>query len=222
MSRSIEGEWTMKVTIALALIGSVVTGCTATPEGPSSSTSPTVGQSNDDVTAADARALLALPDVARMVAGVALTGGALRLGEPFPLRYVHASSLLQYDGKADGTMLSGVVADRVYPVTQNGQVVASITVHETNGEWQTAAIGQGNASGKLVSLRDALRATHAADSNAYEIVHVIGLNDRFIGHSEGNVRYLTPVQVAADATPRLASSVLGELAIRARSQSAHP
>ena len=97
-------------------------------------------------------------------------------------------------------------------------MVASLTLHEAHGEWVTAAIGRGAASGKLSDLRAELRATRAADGDAYEIVHVNGMNERFLAHRERGVEYVTSTKAGAEKSPRTAQAAFAELGVRARTE----
>jgi hypothetical protein len=162
---------------------------------------------------AEAKARLALAEVAEVLGG-GKPADAYQLDEGFSLRYLDRAALRSYDGKASLDTLAPEVRDRVYPVLEGGSVVASLTLHETDGVWATRAIGVGAASGKLSDLRRQLRATTAADGDAFAIVHVNGMNERFIVHQEHGVEHATSVK-AGTPTPREAQAVLGELSARA-------
>src|SRR5262249_46084099 len=98
-------------------------------------------------------------------------------------------------------------------------VVGSITLHEA-GVWVVRAIGVGGASGELSGLRRRLRATRAADGDAYALVHVVGMHERLVLHREQGVERVTSLKAGAEPGARPARAVLGELAERARAQAA--
>jgi hypothetical protein len=167
-----------------------------------------------DAMRADAKAA----EVASTIGSVLHGGdpnGRYVLGEALPLYYVHASVLAARGGRSAESLL-GEALDRIYPVSLDGKVVASITLHKVDGEWQPSAIGQGAASGKLADARAELRRTVHGDDDAFAVVHVIGPNARFLAHREQAALKLTALAHGEALAPRAAADVFAELAAHAQ------
>ena len=138
------------------------------------------------------------------------------VGEALPLYYVHASALGACGTRCAPEALLGQALDRIYPVSLDGKVVASITLHKVDGDWQPSAVGQGAASGKLVAARTELRKSVSADDDSFAVVHVIGPNVRLLAHREQAALKLTTLASGERLAPRAAADVFSDLAARAQ------
>jgi hypothetical protein len=206
----------MKKLLLMAFSTAAMAACNGAGTEPATTTSATAGHTAvvaTDATRADAKAA----EVASTIGSVLRGGdpnGRYVLGEALPLYYVHASALASCGGSCSAESLLGETLDRIYPVSLDGQVVGSITLHKVDGEWQPAAIGQGAASGTLADARAELRRGVHGDDDAFAVVHVIGPNVRFLAHREQAALKLTALADGKSLAPRAAADVFADLAAR--------
>ncbi len=211
----------MKSMIAVVMASFVVMSACAKPAEETVETSSEAVSATPSISpleAVDARAKLALPQVAESL-GAGKPAEAYKLDEGFSIRYLDLATLRAYDGKAQVKALATESHDRGYSVLEGAKVVGSLTLHEKDGVWEVSVIGLGAGSSKLSDLRQQLRATRKADGDAYEVVHASALHQRFMVHRENGVEYLTPLKAGAQGT-EAAVAVLGRLAEEARSSRA--
>ncbi|HEX4461671.1 MAG TPA: hypothetical protein VIA18_27010 [Polyangia bacterium] len=209
----------MKNLLLMTFASAALVGCTGapaetgTPTAPAATTATTA--SANAATDADVVARQVLADVGAVIHG-GDPGARYDLGEALPLHYVDATALRACGDHCTAETLLPAAVDRIYPVLLAGKVVASITLHLEDGRWQPSAIGQGGASGKLADARAQLRRARHADGDAYALVHVTGVNARFLAHREQSQLLLTSLAKGEPLAPRPGLEVLRDLATPAQ------
>ncbi|HEY2746552.1 MAG TPA: hypothetical protein VGL86_18095 [Polyangia bacterium] len=208
----------MKKLILMAFTTAAMAACNGAGSAPTTTATAaagptaTVTATTTDASRADAKAA----EVASTIGSVLHGGdpdGHYVLGEALPLYYVHQSALASA-GRVPAESLLGEALDRIYPVSLDGKIVGSITLHKVDGQWQPSAIGQGAASGKLADARAELRRAVQADDDAFAVVHVIGPNARFLAHRQSAALQLTALADGEALAPRAAADVFADLAAR--------
>jgi hypothetical protein len=212
------GESKMKNLMIMTFASAALIGCNGAPTDVNQPAAPAAATTTAATTAAassdaDTKARQVLADIGSVIHG-GDPGARYDLGEALPLHYVDASALRACGQNCSAELLLPASVDRIYPVLLAGQVVASITLHQKDGQWLPSAIGQGGASGQLVESRNQLRQAHHADGDAYALVHVTGLNERFLAHREQSALLLTSLRKGEALTPRAGLDVLHDLATR--------
>ncbi len=212
---------TGKSSLVLLLAAAVLSACSGSAPEPEalapSSVATNTQSASEDAARADAKAIAALSTLGSVLRD-RRPGARYELKEAFPLYAVAATELAARGAAEPVDALLRESVDRVYPVLDGVEVVSSITLHKQNGEWDVAVIGEGGGSSDLVSARASLRDAHAADDDAYALVKVVGMNERYLTHRNGGVAFLTSLRGDGARIPRPAMTVLAELAARARGE----
>jgi hypothetical protein len=201
----------MKNLLILTFASAALIGCS----GGTQTSAPAAARATTTDAPADAKAKEVLASVGGMLHG-GDPNGRYELGEALPLHQVSPSALRECGSSCAPEVLLPGAVDRIYPVLLEGRVVGSITLHQENGAWQPSAIGQGPASGRLVEARNELRRTQHADNDSYALVHVVGLNERFMAHSQQSSMLLTSLRKGQPLAPKAAKEVLADLVARAK------
>ena len=202
----------MKTLMMMTFASAALIGCTGAPTATNTTAPAATATGASD---ADAQALRVLSDVGAVIHG-GDANARYELGEALPLHYVDPAALRACGEHCAAELMLPASVDRVYPVLLAGKVVASITLHQQDGQWLPSAIGQGGASGQLAEARAQLRLSRHADGDAYALVHVTGMHERFLAHREQSAVLVTALGKGEALTPRPALDVVHELAAHAQ------
>jgi len=138
--------------------------------------------------------LVTPPPVRAMPAQAAAIPSTLNLGEPLPIYVVPFASLQgsepagaeAVNAPPDSSTLLVNTQQVFYPVLQDGQVIAAITVAQRDGKWEMVSMGSANLAKAITAVRSRTAARLSLAPADFFIVNIPTLYLMFLAHRDEN------------------------------------